>query len=60
MARREYPASSKVRDVGAFRRRDNGQPAERRKRDYPTRDRARISCWVEVTHWHGWGAAKAD
>lgn len=39
MARREYPASSKVRDVGAFRRRDNGQPAERRKRDYPTRDR---------------------
>ncbi len=28
--------------------------------DYPTRDRARISCWVEVTHWHGWGGAKAD
>lgn len=25
--------------------------------DYPTRDRARISCWVEVSHWHGWGAA---
>ncbi|HMM94215.1 pyridoxamine 5'-phosphate oxidase family protein [Phycicoccus sp.] len=29
-------------------------------RDYPTRDRARVSCWVEVTHWHGWGAARAD
>ena len=28
--------------------------------DYPTRDRARVSCWVEVTHWHGWGEAKAD
>ena len=29
-------------------------------RDYPVRDRARVSCWVEVTHWHGWGEAKAE
>ncbi len=27
--------------------------------EYRVRDRARISCWVEVSHWHGWGAAKA-
>lgn len=27
---------------------------------YPRRDRPRVSCWVEVEHWHGWGAAKAD
>jgi PPOX class probable F420-dependent enzyme len=26
---------------------------------YATRDRARISCWVRVDHWHGWGAAKS-
>ena len=29
-------------------------------RDYPVRDRPRVSCWVELTHWHGWGQAKAD
>ncbi len=28
--------------------------------EYRARDRPRISCWVEVSHWHGWGAAKAD
>jgi len=26
---------------------------------YATRDRARISCWVRVDHWHGWGAARS-
>ena len=24
---------------------------------YPTRDRARVSAWIEVDTWHGWGAA---
>ena len=28
--------------------------------DYRVRDRDRVSCWVEVTHWHGWGQAKTD
>ncbi|WP_404349099.1 pyridoxamine 5'-phosphate oxidase family protein [Phycicoccus jejuensis] len=28
--------------------------------DYRVRERRRISCWVEVSHWHGWGEAKAD
>ncbi len=27
---------------------------------YRNRERARISCWVEISNWHGWGAAKAD
>ncbi|NHA68552.1 pyridoxamine 5'-phosphate oxidase family protein [Phycicoccus flavus] len=27
---------------------------------YRVRDRPRVSCWVEVEHWHGWGAARAD
>ena len=28
-------------------------------RDYPVRDRARVSAHVEVDRWHGWGAAAA-
>ncbi|MDQ3629245.1 MAG: PPOX class F420-dependent oxidoreductase [Actinomycetota bacterium] len=24
---------------------------------YPKRDRARVSAWIEVERWHGWGAA---
>jgi PPOX class probable F420-dependent enzyme len=26
-------------------------------RPYPTRDRRRVSAWVEVDSWHGWGSA---
>lgn len=24
-------------------------------RPYPNRERPRVSAWIEVTHWHGWG-----
>ncbi|TNC22006.1 PPOX class F420-dependent oxidoreductase [Mumia zhuanghuii] len=27
-------------------------------RAYPVRDRARVSAWIEVDRWHGWGAMK--
>ena len=27
---------------------------------YRVRDRPRVSCWVRVDHWHGWGQAKAE
>jgi hypothetical protein len=27
---------------------------------YRVRDRPRVSCWVRIEHWHGWGEAKAD
>ncbi len=27
---------------------------------YRVRDRARISAWMQVEHWHGWGEAKAS
>jgi hypothetical protein len=27
---------------------------------YPNRERPRVSCWVEVAHWHGWGQARVD
>ena len=27
-------------------------------REYPQRDRHRVSAWIEVDRWHGWGATK--
>jgi hypothetical protein len=27
-------------------------------RPYPQRDRRRISAWIAVDGWHGWGALK--
>lgn len=27
---------------------------------YANRERARVSAWVAVEHWHGWGQAKAS
>lgn len=27
-------------------------------RAYPRRDRARVSAWIEVERWHGWGALR--
>ena len=29
-------------------------------RPYATRDRRRVSAWIEIDQWHGWGAVKAD
>ena len=26
--------------------------------DYPNRDRRRVSAWIEIERWHGWGAAR--
>lgn len=25
---------------------------------YPTRDRRRVSAWIEIDRWHGWGSLK--
>jgi PPOX class probable F420-dependent enzyme len=27
---------------------------------YPTRDRRRVSAWIRVESWHGWGAAASS
>jgi PPOX class probable F420-dependent enzyme len=29
-----------------------------RGRDYPNRTRPRVSAWIDVERWHGWGSAK--
>lgn len=27
-------------------------------KDYPMRDRDRVSAWIEIERWHGWGTLK--
>ncbi|PRH81114.1 PPOX class F420-dependent oxidoreductase [Streptomyces solincola] len=27
-------------------------------KEYPLRDRGRVSAWIEVERWHGWGSLK--
>ncbi|MEU6061222.1 PPOX class F420-dependent oxidoreductase [Streptomyces sp. NPDC046887] len=27
-------------------------------KEYPRRDRGRVSAWIEVERWHGWGSMK--
>jgi hypothetical protein len=29
-----------------------------RSRPYPNRESPRVSAWIEVEKWHGWGAAR--
>jgi PPOX class probable F420-dependent enzyme len=29
-------------------------------KEYRNRERGRVSAWIEVERWHGWGAAKAE
>jgi PPOX class probable F420-dependent enzyme len=38
-------------DIDRIARHYIGQP-------YPNRDRARVSAWIEVDTWHGWGKMK--
>jgi PPOX class probable F420-dependent enzyme len=37
-------------DIDRLSRHYTGDP-------YPTRDRGRVSAWIEIDTWHGWGAA---
>ncbi|MEU1946307.1 MULTISPECIES: PPOX class F420-dependent oxidoreductase [unclassified Streptomyces] len=29
-------------------------------KDYPQRDRGRVSAWIEIDRWHGWGEQKEN
>ena len=40
-----------LRDIDRLSRHYNGK-------DYPVRDSARVSAWIEIDRWHGWGATK--
>ncbi|MGH3424708.1 MAG: PPOX class F420-dependent oxidoreductase [Nocardioidaceae bacterium] len=37
-------------DIDRLSRHYRGQP-------YPNRERGRVSAWIEIERWHGWGAA---
>jgi len=40
-----------LRDIDRLSRHYNGRP-------YPNRESPRVSAWVQVDRWHGWGAAR--
>jgi PPOX class probable F420-dependent enzyme len=49
----EWADDPDLTDIDRCSQHYTGQP-------YPIRDRARISAWIEVDRWHGWGAVKAS
>jgi PPOX class probable F420-dependent enzyme len=40
-----------LEDIDRLSRHYTGDP-------YPTRDRGRVSAWIEIDSWHGWGAVR--
>jgi len=46
----ELSADPELVDIDRLSTHYTGQP-------YPNRERARVSAWIAVDRWHGWGAA---
>ena len=49
----EWVEDEQLADIDRLAQRYTGRP-------YPVRDRPRVSAWVAVERWHGWGAAKEE
>ena len=49
----EWVEDEQLADIDRLSQRYTGRP-------YPARDRPRVSAWVGIDRWHGWGAAKQD
>ncbi|GAA4508431.1 PPOX class F420-dependent oxidoreductase [Actinoallomurus oryzae] len=47
----ETRADETLADIDRLSRQYTGQP-------YPQRDRGRVSAWIEIDRWHGWGSFK--
>ncbi|MGQ5264516.1 PPOX class F420-dependent oxidoreductase [Micromonospora sp. ZYX-F-536] len=47
----ELRADEGLADIDRLSRQYTGQA-------YPRRERARVSAWIEIDRWHGWGALK--
>ena len=45
------PEDKDLADIDRVARHYLGKP-------YPQRDRSRVSAWIEIDGWHGWGAQK--
>lgn len=52
VVRWEHDAQKALADIDRLSVHYTGDP-------YKVRDRPRVSAWMRVEHWHGWGAAKA-
>jgi hypothetical protein len=48
----EMRDDAELADADRLARRYLGMPY------YPKRERRRVSAWIEVERWHGWGAAE--
>ncbi len=49
----EWREDPELADIDRLARHYTGKP-------YAVRDRRRVSAWIEVDRWHGWGAARTD
>ena len=49
----EWVEDEQLTAIDKLSQRYSGQP-------YPVRDRPRVSAWVSIERWHGWGATKDD
>ena len=47
----EFRDDKDLADIDRLSRQYLGKP-------YPQRDRGRVSAWIEIDRWHGWGALK--
>ena len=47
----ELREDAELADIDRLSRHYTGRP-------YPQRERARVSAWIEIDSWHGWGAHK--
>ena len=47
----EWVEDEQLTDIDRLSQRYTGRP-------YAVRDRPRVSAWVAIERWHGWGAAK--
>ncbi|MFI9075613.1 PPOX class F420-dependent oxidoreductase [Streptomyces sioyaensis] len=47
----DITADEDLADIDRLAQRYLGKP-------YPQRDRRRVSAWIEIDRWHGWGALK--
>ncbi|WP_413755552.1 PPOX class F420-dependent oxidoreductase [Streptomyces sp. MMBL 11-3] len=47
----EMADDENLADIDRISRHYTGEP-------YPNRDRPRVSAWIDIERWHGWGALK--
>ena len=49
----EWREDTDLADIDRVSRHYGGNP-------YPTRDRGRVSAWISVDRWYGWGSLKEN